>query len=715
VERPVTTSGSDFFHAFAGDIDGDGDIDFLSAAAGSNQVAWHQNDGSQNFTEQVISTNALGVSGVYIGDVDSDGDMDVLSASQSDNKVAWYENDGSENFSERVISTVAGNAADVKTADMDGDGDQDVISAAFDPLNLTNSKLAWYENDGSQIFTERVLTNVNPTGIYPIDVDSDGDMDLVVSSQDAAFSGPDEDKIVWFENDGNQNFTERIVDTNPSFIGATYAKDMDVDGDVDLLIASGLNFLAWYENDGSQNFTVNEIGVMVSQPRDVYATDIDGDGDMDVLVTSELLDQVAWYENDGSQNFTEQVITTNADLAWSVYAADVDSDGDMDVLAASRFDDKVAWHENTSPPNSIPVLTASVSSVTYTENAAPVIVDAGIMVSDSNDTDLQSATITITGNFVATEDVLDFNPQGGITGSFDTLTGALSLSGLAPLANYQAALQSVTYENTSDNFDPAMSRSAEFVVNDGQDSSNAESVSVQLIPVNDPPVVTTTVTSFTYIIGEGPVVIDPGVTVVDVDDANLESASIAISINFIPMEDILAFTDQNGITGSFDGVNGVMNLTGTSLISSYQDALRSVTYENTNQEPDTIQRTVGYQVSDGQDSSNIAAAMNEILVDFIPGELEIYNAISPNGDLKHDWLEIRNIEILFPNNRVEIFNRWGNVVYEISGYDNTDVTRRFSGMANVNNDNELPDGTYFYKIDLGDGSPILSGFVVLKK
>jgi len=159
----------------------------------------------------------------------------------------------------------------------------------------------------------------------------------------------------------------------------------------------------------------------------------------------------------------------------------------------------------------------------------------------------------------------------------------------------------------------------------------------------------------------------------------------------------------------------VMNLSGTAMVSNYQDALRMVTYENTNQEPDTIRRTIGYQVSDGQDSSNIGAAMNEIEVGFIPGELEIYNAISPNGDGKHDWLEIRNIEILFPNNRVEIFNRWGNVVYEMDGYDNTDQNKRFSGISNANNENELPDGTYFYKIDLGDGSPILSGFVVLKK
>ena len=45
-------------------------------------------------TEQIISTSANGASSVYSTDLDGDGDMDVLSASYHDNKIAWYENDG---------------------------------------------------------------------------------------------------------------------------------------------------------------------------------------------------------------------------------------------------------------------------------------------------------------------------------------------------------------------------------------------------------------------------------------------------------------------------------------------------------------------------------------------------------------------------------------------------------------------------------------------
>ncbi len=63
-------------------------------------------------------------------DVDGDGDLDVLSASVDDDKIAWYENDGSQNFTAHTITTGANGARSVSTADVDGDGDLDVLSAS---------------------------------------------------------------------------------------------------------------------------------------------------------------------------------------------------------------------------------------------------------------------------------------------------------------------------------------------------------------------------------------------------------------------------------------------------------------------------------------------------------------------------------------------------------------------------------------------------------
>ena len=63
--------------------------------------------GQPTFTESAISTSADYAHSVHAVDVDGDGDMDLLSASENDDKIAWYENAMSEGFTEHAISTEA--------------------------------------------------------------------------------------------------------------------------------------------------------------------------------------------------------------------------------------------------------------------------------------------------------------------------------------------------------------------------------------------------------------------------------------------------------------------------------------------------------------------------------------------------------------------------------------------------------------------------------
>ena len=199
------------------------------------------------FTEHWISTAADGALSVFTSDVDGDGDMDVLSASHHDDKIAWYDNDGGSPpaFTERVISTVANSAASVFAADVNGDGDTDVLSASW-----RDDKIAWYENDGSPppVFTERVIsTNAGYAfSVFAADVDGDGDMDVLSASVL-------DNKIAWYENDGGllPVFTERVISTNAAKARAVFAADVDGDGDMDVLSASnGDDKIAWYENMG---------------------------------------------------------------------------------------------------------------------------------------------------------------------------------------------------------------------------------------------------------------------------------------------------------------------------------------------------------------------------------------------------------------------------------------------------------------------------------
>ncbi len=215
--------------------------------------------------------------------------------------------------------------------------------------------------------------------------------------------------------------------------------------------------------------------------------------------------------------------------------------------------------------------------------------------------------MAITGNHASGEDRLVFTDQNGISGSFDAASGVLSLSGVASVADYQAALRSVAYLNSSD--DPSgLTRTVSFSVNDGALASNIASRDVGVTPVNDAPVATTSGGMLAYVENQPASAIDPALTLADLDNTTLASATVAITGNFAAGEDRLVFTDQNGISGRFDAATGVLSLSGVASIADYQAALRSVAYLNTSDDPSGLTRTVSFSVNDGALVSNIATA-----------------------------------------------------------------------------------------------------------
>jgi len=102
-----------------------------------------------------------------------------------------------------------------------------------------------------------------------------------------------------------------------------------------------------------------------------------------------------------------------------------------------------------------------------------------------------------------------------------------------------------------------------------------------------------------------------------------------------------------------------------------------------------------------------------VFIDVTPAPFKIYNGLSPNGDFLNDYWRIDGIEA-FPNNKVRVFDRYNNLIFETTGYNNSDNT--WQGQTNHSLvKGNVSEGTYFYVVDLGDGSGLYSGYVVLKK
>ena len=107
------------------------------------------------------------------------------------------------------------------------------------------------------------------------------------------------------------------------------------------------------------------------------------------------------------------------------------------------------------------------------------------------------------------------------------------------------------------------------------------------------------------------------------------------------------------------------------------------------------------------DQIDTNASNNQDSATVSPNCLKIYNEFSPNEDGQNDTFYIDCIT-QYPDNQLQIFNRWGNLVYYRKGYDNT-WDGKADGSAKT-----LPEGTYFYILDLGNGSSKKSGWLYLK-
>ena len=94
-----------------------------------------------------------------------------------------------------------------------------------------------------------------------------------------------------------------------------------------------------------------------------------------------------------------------------------------------------------------------------------------------------------------------------------------------------------------------------------------------------------------------PVVLEPAVSLADVDDTQIDRAVISISGGFVS-GDRLNFINQLGITGSYNAGTGVLTLTGTTSLANYQTALRSIGFDSTSDNPGSGTRTISWTVRD---------------------------------------------------------------------------------------------------------------------
>ena len=225
----------------------------------------------------------------------------------------------------------------VFSVDLDNDGDLDILVGEYDVI-------IWFENlDGQGTFSERILISGWDVGwcndMDIGDIDNDGDMDIVYSSRN-------EDRIAVKKNVNNASFfpTSYPVYTNVSHVQLV---DINNDDNLDLLYVNSSNII-WKPNINGDGEFGNPIVIAsgVSNVLNIEHGDLDNDNYEDIIVTSEFGLKLFWYKNvDGIGNFSAaQAISSELNFPTGLFIADLDADGDEDVISGDY--PGIYWSEN---------------------------------------------------------------------------------------------------------------------------------------------------------------------------------------------------------------------------------------------------------------------------------------------------------------------------------------------------------------------------------
>lgn len=245
----------------AADFNGDGRLDLAVGQFGydDGETRWLENLGKWQFRSHMLQTLS-GVIHTIPADVDQDGDLDIVSlVSQEWEEVYVFENDGRGNFKPHLIwgsSNEDYGSSGIRLADLNQDGRLDVLLTngdAFDylpPRPRPWHSVQWLENQGAFKFAHRSIGQFpGASGAVAADLDGDGDLDVAAVTCYNLWERPESQSIVWFENDGRQNFTLRDISASPTHLISLEAADMNRDGKPDLVTVR-MNVYQPFSNDG---------------------------------------------------------------------------------------------------------------------------------------------------------------------------------------------------------------------------------------------------------------------------------------------------------------------------------------------------------------------------------------------------------------------------------------------------------------------------------
>lgn len=348
---------------------------FLTCDMISGKIGFTQTD--SNTSQKVLLTGKAPVNAI-VCDIDHDGKSDVIvsdlgmyKATDSTKGAITLLHAKDDGFRKIALRENVGRVCQTVVADFDNDGKTDILVGEFGYFLTGSIFLMKRTGEGFQAadFTTEVIDNRHGVvRLVPHDFDGDGDIDF------AAAIAQEFETVEIFVNNGKGSFTRNKVFQAdfPSYgTSGIVLVDLDQDGDEDLLYTNGDTFdsslpkdyhsIQWLENQGNLKFEHHHISHMPGV-HCAKAADFDQDGDMDIVACAFMqpiaeakdYDSIVYLENDGKQNFSKFWIEKNRSLYPNLEIGDFDENGKVDFVVgtASMIDPsnkqqplKIYWNQ----------------------------------------------------------------------------------------------------------------------------------------------------------------------------------------------------------------------------------------------------------------------------------------------------------------------------------------------------------------------------------